>query len=382
MPSEQPKKKEEPQLDWSPQQLEAIEKVKAWIGKKDRKQIFRLFGYAGTGKTTLAKFLAKQVKGRVLFAAFTGKASQVLRNKGCEGASTIHSLIYKAHRNPVTGIVTFSKNYDSLLVGAKLLIVDEVSMVGEEIAMDLLSFRVPILVLGDPAQLPPVKGSGYFINEEPDALLTEVHRQAAENPIIRLSMAIRQEQDEHYSKGESGGAEFIPRDSMTLLEVANKCLEFDQVLCGLNRTRIHLNKCIRKLHQRKDEFPEVGDRLVCLRNDHAKGIFNGSLWDVVKVSQSSDRISMDLKSIDDEGVFVDVVVLKEFFTRREQGLPWQKLRGTQQFTYGYVLTVHKSQGSQWDNVLLFDESFVFGEDRVKHFYTGVTRAAVNLTVIA
>jgi exodeoxyribonuclease-5 len=151
------------------------------------KQVFRLFGYAGTGKTTLAKELAKTVKGRVLYATFTGKASLVLRKKGCEDASTIHSLIYKVEVCEKTGEASFILNRDSDLADAALLIVDEVSMVGR-IWRRTCSASTKILVLGDPAQLPPVKDEGFFINAAPDVMLTEVHRQAQDNPIIRLSM--------------------------------------------------------------------------------------------------------------------------------------------------------------------------------------------------
>ena len=122
-------------MNWSPQQEAAIEAVKAWLANKDRPQIFRLFGYAGTGKTTLAKHLVKEVDGTTLFAAFTGKAAQVLRNKGCKGATTIHQLIYRVSREYKTGKVNFYLNQSGILATAKLLVVDEVSMVGEELAI-------------------------------------------------------------------------------------------------------------------------------------------------------------------------------------------------------------------------------------------------------
>lgn len=367
-----------PELSWSPQQVEAIELVKAWLANKNRPQIFRLFGYAGTGKTTLAKHLAEGVKGKVLYASLTGKAAQVLRNKGCNGATTIHSLIYRAHRNPVTGNITFSKNYDSDLVGAELLIVDEVSMVSAEIAEDLLSFKVPVLVLGDPAQLPPVKGTGYFIDAVPDKLLTEVHRQAAENPIIQMSMDVREGREIVGRHNEHGGVTVCDRDGVNIEKFI---LAADQVLCGLNRTRVSLNNMIRQKLGRKDLTPEIGDRLVCLKNDHQKGIFNGSLWEVAKVGRSGNLYSMDLTPLDGDGTLVSVDVRSEFFRGAEHGIPWQQLKGTQQFTYGYALTVHKSQGSQWDSVLLVDESKVFVEDAQKHLYTGVTRAAIRLVIV-
>lgn len=370
------------ELVWSEEQQRAIARVKEWFASPHRTQIFRLFGYAGTGKTTLAKHLATLVDGEVLYACFTGKAAQVLRNKGCEGAGTIHGLIYKPVFDPITGTVEFKKNHESPLYNAKLLIVDEVSMVGEDLAIDLLAFGCPVLVLGDPAQLPPIKGTGYFTDVAPDFMLTEVHRQAAENPIIRASMDVREGRPLRAGTSAAGAIELLSRD--VILRVGEFCVDFDQVLCGRNLTRTRLNKMIRMQLGRKSEMPEVGDKLVCLRNDRTKGLFNGSLWEVVKIKGGprEGRIYMDVKSLDtSEDVFVDVEVLKEFFTGHDQGLDWKRLRGTQQFTYGYALTVHKAQGSQWDSVLIFDESQVFMDDAYRHLYTALTRAAVSVTVV-
>ena len=67
--------------------------VSNWLKDKNGPQVFRLFGWAGTGKSTLARYLAEGVRS-VKYAAFTGKAALVMRKKGCRGASTIHSLIY------------------------------------------------------------------------------------------------------------------------------------------------------------------------------------------------------------------------------------------------------------------------------------------------
>ncbi len=152
--------------------------------------IFRLFGYAGTGKTTLAKHIAEGVDGKVLFAAFTGKAALVMRRKGCASASTIHSLIYKA-RESGEEVPSFDLWDDAPASKAKLIVIDECSMVDPELGRDLMSFGVPVLVLGDPAQLPPIQGGGFFTDAEPDVMLTEVHRQAQDDPIVRLSMDVR-----------------------------------------------------------------------------------------------------------------------------------------------------------------------------------------------
>lgn len=372
-------------MSWSPQQDRAIADVRRWLADSSGPQVFRLFGYAGSGKTTLAKHLAEDVKGTVLFGAFTGKAALVLRTKGCDGASTIHSMIYQPHEDVVTGETQFVLNEDSAVATAALVVIDEVSMVGEELARDLLSFGTRVLVLGDPAQLPPVKGEGFFINAEPDVMLTEVHRQAAENPIIRMSMDIRE--GIGLDQGSYGESQVVRRRSVDKDWMRDRVLEADQLLCGLNRTRQTFNARVRDIRgisgQRNPLHPAPGDRLVCLRNDRERGLLNGGLWTAEKVSPSggpANPIDMRVQSLDGAGA-VNVQVPEAFFLGGDKDLDWRVRRKLSEFTFGYCLTVHKAQGSQWDDVLIFDESPVFREDASKWLYTAVTRAADRVTVV-
>jgi exodeoxyribonuclease-5 len=371
-------------MSWSPQQERAIDDVRAWIKSRNRKPVFRLFGYAGTGKTTLAKELAASVRGTVLYATFTGKAALQLRKKGCDEASTIHSLIYKVDVCNETGEASFKLNRESDLANAKLLIVDEVSMVDDELARDLLSFKVPILVLGDPAQLPPVKGEGFFINSAPDVMLTEVHRQARDNPIIRLSMDIREGRP--LQRGTHGESLVAARDDVDAAQLRELVLGADQVLCGLNRTRTAFNRRVRALKDLAGEramwHPAVGDRLICLRNNREKALFNGGLWHARVVEDKFGRFDIMAHSIDEpDRDPVWLGVRDEFFNGTERKLDWRERRESHEFTFGWTITCHKSQGSQWDNVVVFDESGAFRDARANWLYTAVTRAAERVTVI-
>ncbi|WP_374412669.1 ATP-dependent RecD-like DNA helicase [Novosphingobium colocasiae] len=370
-------------MTWTAQQEAAIKAVSEWMKDPHGKQCFRMFGYAGVGKTTLAKELAGSVKGAVLYATFTGKAALVLRKKGCENASTIHSLIYRVEVDPITGIAEFKLNDDSDLAGAALLIVDEVSMVGEDLARDLLSFGTRILVLGDPAQLPPVKGEGFFINEEPDVMLTEVHRQAKDNPIIRMSMDIRE--GKALQIGGHGNCLVTRSSTLGRTRLGELVLGADQLLCGLNRTRVSYNQRIRAMKGLQGAVqpwhPTIGDRLICLRNDKDKHIFNGGLWDAEKVEYADRRLTLQVASLDEERDPIKVEVFENFFNGTEQEIDWKAKRGTQEFTFGWAITCHKSQGSQWDNVIVFDESGAFRDARKNWLYTAITRAAEQVTVI-
>jgi ATP-dependent exoDNAse (exonuclease V) alpha subunit len=416
-------------MEWSPQQTRALDAVGRWLQTgSDGPQVFRLFGFAGSGKTTLAKHLAATAGGLVGFAAFTGKAAHVLRSKGCSGAQTIHSLIYQPRDRGTMRLDDLKKQLEALLeqlheekpdvtedmleawlnsnenvrelrrqiegekkAGRKplfelkvetsalremdLLVVDEVSMVGEEMAHDLLSFGKKILVLGDPAQLPPVKGIGFFTEAEPDILLTEIHRQARDNPIIAMATDIRQ--GRALKVGTYGDSRVITRAQ------ADKGLytSHDQMLVGTNKMRRGCNDEFRRLLGRNaTPFPVAGDKLVCLRNNGLLGLLNGSLWNVKKASQPHmNRIALDIDPFDGVGQPMSCVAHQQHFVGEE--VAFYEMKEAENFDYGYALTVHKAQGSQWGSVLILDESGSFREHADRWLYTAVTRAAERVTVV-
>jgi exodeoxyribonuclease-5 len=362
-------------MTWSQQQDQALKAVASWLKAGDR-PVFRLFGYAGTGKTTLAKHIAEGVDGEVCFGAYTGKAALVLRNKGCAEASTIHSMIYRSRESDENG-PQFVLNRQAAAAKADLIIIDECSMVDEELGRDLLSFGRPVLVLGDPAQLPPVKGGGFFTEAEPDVMLTDVHRQARDNPIIHLSLLVRE--GGRPDVGTYGASRVIRRNGIDAAAVTKA----NQVLVGLNKTRRLYNTRLRELQGYRSPMPAVGEKLVCLRNDKTKGLLNGGTWSIETLrGMKNDLLRMDVMPEDDaRRRSIEVSVHKAFFEGAEEDIPYALRRESDEFTFGYALTVHKSQGSQWDDVVLFDESYAFREHRSRWLYTGLTRAAESITVV-
>lgn len=394
---------------WSPQQERALDQVGRWLQEKN-KPVFQLAGYAGTGKTTLAKHLAATVKGSVYFAAYTGKAAHVLTKSGASNVSTIHKLIYtpkdksqqklkdlQAERarllthNPIPQVLLkkveaaieqektnlarpmFQLNTESPLYEAGLLVVDEYSMIDQQMGEDILSFGCPVLALGDPGQLPPVRGEPFF-KDKPDILLTEIHRQAQDNPIIWMSKEIRE--GRVLKPGSYGESRVLPYDSLPKDELRSMVLSTDQLLVGRNATRISSNQRARELLGRTSELPQEGDKLVCLRNNHEIGLLNGQIW-TARADSIFDGNYVALQLRGEDNNRVDVLAHPHYF-HGNQPEYWEK-KDAEEFDYGYALTVHKSQGSQWDNILLFDEWY--SRDRAKWLYTAVTRAAERIDLV-
>lgn len=365
-------------MKWSPQQEAALKAVDKWFYQESKKkQVFRVFGYAGTGKTTLARHFAENIDGDVCYAAFTGKAALMMQKNGCVGARTIHSLIYLAEVDKKTGEVHFHLNRNnSALCDAALLIVDECSMVDEKMAHDLLSFKKPILVLGDPAQLPPVYGAGYFTDAKPDVMLTEIHRQAEENPIIYLATQVRN--GVYPDFGEYGESRVVSKIS------SQDALNADQIIAGRNVTRDDMNRKMRKLLKLDPDTPVVNDKLICIKNDHDIGIFNGGMFTIEQILTQKYKTNfthMRLGRIDEEGLPVLVKVHKSFFFDDVPKPDWRILKNSQEFDYGYCITCHKSQGSQWGSVLIQDESWCFKDVWERWLYTAITRASDKVKIV-
>jgi exodeoxyribonuclease-5 len=402
--------------------------------------VYPMFGFAGTGKSTIANELVRGRSRRWLFGAYTGKAAHVMRQKGCEGAQTIHSTIYrpagsgkstalleldlrisqfyadvgdrypdKLTREETSLLAVMSRSRrelreknqpkyslweDSPLARSDVegMVLDEVSMVDARLGKDVESFGKKLLVLGDPAQLPPVGGGGYFTDMAPRTMLTEIHRHAADSGVLRLATMIRQSASTSATLGSfgdsaDGSCQVVFRADIDREYVNELTMTHDQILVGRNVTRRKANDRHREITGHGSVGPSPGERLVCLRNDRGLGLFNGSQWRVESADSDveSRMVSLSLTSDDDERRTVDCDSWLHHMIGRSQELEAMDSsdrRDTAEFDWGYALTVHKAQGSQWDSVLLMDESSSFSKDRRRWLYTGITRAARKLTVIA
>ena len=168
-------------------------------------------------------------------------------------------------------------------------------------------------------------------------------------------------------------------------------LQADQVIVGTNQTRHRFNARYRQLLQRSSvpvsPLPVAGDKVVCRRNNRRAGLLNGSMWRVeeAEVSQSGEVVTMVLRDEDTGALLPDPVSSwTHHFLGREDDLSDFLRPRHEEFAHGWCITCHTSQGSQWPRVALYDESGVFRDPdtRRRWRYTGVTRAAHHLTVIA
>lgn len=353
-------------------------------------------GYSGTGKSTLLSIALPSLlnpdnsKVRTLYAAFAGKAAVVLRNKGLV-ANTIHSTIYNCiadKDSPGRFMFILKDRHD---IEADLLVIDEASMVPEDLRNDLESLNIPLLYTGDHGQLPPVSGKGNVM-ENPRFRLEKIHRQAKDSGIIEIATIIRQggiEQPDGkikpfmLKKGTYG----VNKDAEVLSSRAANDTGFlasaDVVICFTNNMRQTLNHRIREEKGFTGKSPQVGERLICVANNKENQMFNGLMVFVRDVYVEDDLMTLDL--VDEAGkVYENIIASKNYF----EGLPLDRFqmsdKETCHFEFGYAITGHKSQGSQWPFVIVIEEKMsVLSMDMKKRWkYTTLTRAESKVKLIS
>lgn len=363
-----------------PQALDAV--AKWWnTPAKSRKQVFQLRGGAGVGKTTVGRKLDEFA--RIHWMTLSGKASMVLKKKGVESVSTFHSAIYHVTEDEKGNLRSKLNPYSEIIRDCDIIGVDEGSMVYAKLGRDLESFGKPILVMGDPNQLQPPNGEdAYYTNQPADFTMREILRQAKDSPIIQLAYDAL---EGNLKVGKYGESEVFGR-KIRDDKVRSLMLGADQVLCGKNATRIANNVAMRNWKglegSHESYLPVVGDRLICLRNNYEKGIFNGELFELTEILDKDlgRVVSFKAVSLDNPGLPMEFNVPWNYFNGTENNIPAYERANWDQFTYSYVLTTHKFQGSQADKVTVIDESSVFREQKRNHLYTSITRAAKSVQI--
>ena len=380
------------------------------VDRYKRKERYTVIsGYAGTGKSTLVKFIVAALPNinpdeDVIYTSFTGKATQVLQKKGNKNVSTLHKLLFESIPKPDGTF--FRKPVE--FIPYKIVIVDECSMVPKELLQRLIKYNVHIICLGDPGQLPPInKNEDNHLLDHPHIFLDEIMRQEAESEIINLTMDIRAGKPLTRYQGKE--VQVLNKDELT----TGMLLWADQIICAKNETRIALNNQMRDLLGRSGG-PQDGDKVICLKNN----------WDIYSVNDNplvngtigylKDSFSTYInlpKQITSDGQPKKLDILtanfisdteedygilnmdKQLITTGVPGLDWKTSykmgrnwrfqdKIPDQFTYGYAITCHKSQGSEWDNVLVIEEGFPFEKEEHKQWlYTAATRAAKKLVII-
>ena len=381
--------------------LIAIDRYKA------KKKYTVISGYAGSGKSTLVRFIIEALdvdEDDVCYCAFTGKAAEVLRKKGNKNACTLHRLLYESIPKPEGGFFRKPKP----VLDYKVIVVDEVSMAPKSLIDLLFKHNIYAICLGDPGQLPPIdKDEDNHLLDHPHIFLDEIMRQAQESEIIQLTMKIRNNEPINYYDGKE--VKIIPYSQLN-----TGILQWgDQILTATNATRQAINTQMRQLLNYPNH-PVDGDKMICLRNywedfsDDGDPLINGTIgilknsfqtWrEIPRVAKSNikkfDILMGDLSIPDTSDIYNLVDMDYKMILTGNKCCDWKlsyrlgKLRFRygdivpKEFTYAYAVTVHKAQGSEWNNIVVLEENFPF--DKIEHtrwLYTACTRASEKLVLV-
>ena len=346
------------------EQKEVIKKI---VGNIEKSHFITLGGYAGTGKSTIIRVISQVLESKGLFffpCAYTGKAANVLRKKKIN-ASTIHSCIYRPFKD-ANGETFWSLVDKNSLNGIDGFIVDEASMVSKEIHEDLCSFGLPIIYVGDHGQLEPI-GTEFNLMKEPDYKLEKVHRNAGEIAYFA----------EHLRNGRNPLL-FSASKSVQLVNssaVEDKHLNlFDQVICAYNKTRVELNSRARADKKLGHSYISIGEKIICLKNNKVRRLFNGMQGIVLNVKKNS-RIDF----ISDGEYFNDVPYNQDQFGKETNCFNF--LDSTDPFDYAYCITCHKAQGDQFNNLIVFEQK-CNKWNHSRWAYTAASRVVKNLVWVA
>lgn len=408
------------------------------------KDYFILSGYAGTGKTFLINYIINNIlnldEDEVIFTAPTGKAASVLVQRGAYNAITLHKLIYNRVEKEITKeidgktkkITEIKFVKKPFIPNYKLIILDEISMVSKDIFNDLLSFKIPVICCGDSHQLPAIENPNNLL-ENPNYQLTEIMRQEENNAIITLASKTRN--GEYIPYGNYRNVIVVKQTDLSDEQLKFILTKADQVLCGTNKTRKYLNKFIRRCYNYPENELVENEKVICLlnnwelylKNDENICLVNGMIGNLKNIELLSkdnlgkcefkpDFVEDQFQNVifdnsifkkgnfsynfhdrvilmDDDSYEVEKKlkkktseisendykkILKDFLIQRKNSINTKPLNF---LDYAYAISVHKSQGAEWNNVVVFDQSYIFGKSASKWLYTAITRAKEKLIII-
>lgn len=362
---------------------------------------------AGTGKSTLVRFIIEALDvspEKVAYVSFTGKAAEVLRKKGNPNATTMHKLLYESVPRAAGGFIHRPKP----TLEYTIVVVDEVSMVPKTLIDELFRHKVYVICLGDPYQLPVInKDEDNHLLDSPHIFLEEIMRQAMDSEIIRLTMQVREGRTLNLFNGNE--VKVLPNNAIN----QGMLLWGDQVIVGTNTQRILRNQQIRQLLG-KGTLPEVGDKLICLSNywetvnlagnpltNGSTGIITSVCDDIIELPPfiaKSEKINhfeiFKCNFESNDNTYLSLEIDKQMLLTGEKCCDWRlsyklgQLRNRfgelvpKEFAYGYAITCHKAQGSEWDKVLVLEETFPFAKiEHSRWLYTAATRATSKLVIV-
>lgn len=394
-------------ITYNTQQLDAIQRAIKWFFTDSYKNnLFVIGGLAGCGKSTVVKVIIRMLglsNDDVIFATLTSKASLVLRLKG-NPSNTIHKTFYSVYKKGKTFKFSLKKHISNNI---RLIVIDEVSMVNLNMINDILSFNVPVIALGDFGQLSPIFGGNIFDIRKPDVFLTMVMRQSDESGILDLATKAR--------AGEPIPLGQYKASSVTTLEkIWDNISNYDLVLCYSNKTRRLYNSVIRKQKGYTNIYPQKGEKVLCLVNNYNYEIeyddipiyLNNGLMGYVQndcdiINETGELETCELTFIPefindiDESHKFKIKCFKEVFDQYNIDISKEPfieqmineevdediLGEIGMIDFGYCLTVHKSQGSEANNVLVLNDFKGSSNNYNKWLYTAITRAKKSVTIV-
>ena len=349
-------------IQYTEEQQSIINSVLNDLKKRSNKYV-SIGGYAGTGKTTIIKELIRNLP-NFRVCAFTGKASNILRRKGVFNAETIHSTIYDVQKDENDKLKYKLKSISKLPIDG--FIIDEASMISEELYKDLSYFDKPILFVGDHGQLPPIGKTKFNIMSNPQYKLETIHRNAG--PIAHFANHLRENKNARLFSNDSSQVLIRTKKELTLEHL----ISVDQVICAYNKTRVVLNNKIRQVLKLPDE-PTVGDKIIILKNNKDHNVFNGQQGVISKINQYRVDINFDGR------IQKSLPYTKDLFNveKIDQDTLNDYDRDLVIMDYAYAITCHKAQGDQFDKVAVLEEPSTIWEMN-RWNYTAASRAETQL----